>query len=89
LSGRPQARSAATDSQRLLSARVSQNWNIGLFKDFHTTEKQFITFRFERSTAQSPNVGGATGGGLDTDPRDAPSQNYFKDSQRQLQLSLR
>jgi len=68
-----------------------QNWNFGLFKNFYTTESQYITMRFEVfNWLNHPNWGGANGGGLDVNPND---KNFgkitFKDSQRQLQLSLR
>jgi Carboxypeptidase regulatory-like domain len=68
-----------------------QNWNVGLFKNFFTTESQYITFRFEVfNWLNHPNWGGATGGGLDVNPNDANfGKITFKDSQRQLQLSLR
>jgi Carboxypeptidase regulatory-like domain/TonB-dependent Receptor Plug Domain len=68
-----------------------QNWNFGLFKDFHTTETQFVTLRWEVfNWLNHPNWGGANGGGLDVNPNDANfGRITFKDSQRQLQLSLR
>ena len=68
-----------------------QNWNLGLFKNFQTTESQLITLRFEVfNWLNHPNWGGATGGGLDVNPTDANfGKVTFKDSQRQLQLSLR
>jgi hypothetical protein len=68
-----------------------QNWNLGVFKDFHTTEKQYATLRFETfNWLNHPNWGGATGGGLDVNPNDGNfGKITTKDSQRQLQLSLR
>lgn len=68
-----------------------QNWNFGLFKNFYTTESQYLTLRFEVfNWLNHPNWGGATGGGLDANPTDANfGKITFKDSQRQLQLSLR
>jgi hypothetical protein len=68
-----------------------QNWNFGLFKDFHTTESQYVTFRFEVfNWLNTPNWGGANGGGLDVNPTDTNfGKITTKDSQRQLQLSLR
>jgi hypothetical protein len=68
-----------------------QNWNFGLFKDFYTTETQFVTLRFEVfNWLNHPNWGGSAGGGLDTNPKDATfGKVTFKDGQRQLQLSLR
>jgi hypothetical protein len=68
-----------------------QNWNFGLFKNFRATEQQFATFRFEAfNWLNHPNRGGATGGGLNVNPKDANfGKVTFKDSQRQLQLSLR
>ena len=68
-----------------------QNWSAGLFKTFHTTESQFFTLRFEAfNWLNHPNWGGVSGGGLVTDPK---SGNFgkvvTKDSQRQLQISLR
>jgi hypothetical protein len=68
-----------------------QNWNLGLFKYFFTTEQQFVTLRFEVfNWLNHPNWGGATGGGLSVNPNDANfGKVTFKDSQRQLQLSLR
>ncbi len=68
-----------------------QNWNLGVFKDFHTTESQFVTLRFEVfNWLNHPNWGGATGGGLNVNPTNANfGKVTFKDSQRQLQLSLR
>lgn len=68
-----------------------QNWNLGIFKDFHVTEAQFVTMRFEAfNWINHPNLGGATGGGLDVNPNSAIFGKITnKDSQRQLQLSLR
>ncbi|MBV9084411.1 MAG: hypothetical protein JOZ62_17185, partial [Acidobacteriaceae bacterium] len=68
-----------------------QNWNFGLFKNFYTTESQFITMRFEVfNWLNHPNWGGSSGGGLDLNPNDANfGKITFKDGQRQLQLSLR
>jgi hypothetical protein len=68
-----------------------QNWNLGVFKNFGVTESQFVTLRFEVfNWLNHPNWGGATGGGLDVNPNDANfGKVTFKDSQRQLQLSLR
>jgi len=62
-----------------------------LFKDFHTTEKQFATLRFEMfNWLNHPNWGGVTGGGLDVNPNDGNfGKVTTKDSQRHLQLSLR
>jgi len=66
-----------------------QSWNGGLFKDFHVTERQYLTFRAEGfNFLNHPNWDGAN-----TDP----NSKYFgqvtgKNSnqpQRQLQLSLR
>jgi hypothetical protein len=84
---------AGTFSQQLTRNRFYQpgfqNWNIGAFKNFYTTEKQFLTFK-AFNWLNHPNLGGATGGGLDTDPRNATfGEVTLKDSQRQLQLSLR
>ncbi len=68
-----------------------QNWNFGLFKNFYTTEAQYVTLRFEVfNWLNHPNWGGATGGGLDVNPNDGNfGKVTFKDGQRQLQLSLR
>jgi hypothetical protein len=68
-----------------------QNWNVGIFKNFNTTERQYITLRFEAfNWINHPNWGSATGGGLDVTPTDANfGKITVKDSQRQLQLSLR
>jgi DNA-binding winged helix-turn-helix (wHTH) protein len=68
-----------------------QNWNFGVFKEIHTTEKQFATLRFEMfNWLNHPNWGGVTGGGLDVNPNDGNfGKVTTKDSQRQLQLSLR
>jgi hypothetical protein len=68
-----------------------QNWNFGLFKNFYTTESQYITMRFEVfNWLNHPNWGGANGGGLNVNPTNAQfGKITFKDSQRQLQLSLR
>ncbi len=68
-----------------------QNWNLGVFKNFYTTESQFITLRFEVfNWLNHPNWGGATGGGLNVNPTNANfGKITFKDSQRQLQLALR
>lgn len=66
-----------------------QNWNAGLFKDFHLTEKQYVTFRAEGfNFLNHPNWSG---------PDTNPNSKYFgqvtnKDSNnpnRNLQLSLR
>ena len=66
-----------------------QNWNGAIFKDFHVTEKQYITFRAEGfNFLNHPNWSGA-----DTNPNSKTfGQVTNKDSnqpQRQLQLSLR
>jgi hypothetical protein len=68
-----------------------QNWNVGIFKNFNTTERQYVTLRFEAfNWINHPNWGSATGGGLDVTPIDANfGKVTVKDSQRQLQLSLR
>jgi len=66
-----------------------QNWNAGMFKDFHLTERAFFTFRAEAfNFLNHPNWSG-----VDTNP----TSKYFgmvtnKDSNqpnRNLQLSLR
>ena len=66
-----------------------QNWNGGIFKDFHVTERQYITFRAEGfNFLNHPNWSGADSN---------PNSKYFgqvtnKDSNqpnRNLQLSLR
>ena len=66
-----------------------QNWNAGLFKDFHTTEHQYLTFR-----AESFNfLNHLNWNGADTNPNSKTfGQVTNKDSNqpnRALQLSLR
>ena len=68
-----------------------QNWSGGIFKTFHTTETQAAVLRFEVfNFINHPNWGGVTGGGLQTDPTTGVfGRVVTKDSQRQLQISLR
>ena len=63
-----------------------QNWNIGLFKSFKITEKQFFQFRAEGfNFLNHPNWNGA-----DTNPTSATyGMVTGKSSERNVQLSLR
>ena len=63
-----------------------QNWNLGLFKNFAITEKQNFLMRFEAfNWINHPNWDGING-----DPRSqAFGKVTTKNSQRQLQISLR
>jgi len=74
-----------------------QNWNAGLFKDFHTTERQYLTFRAEAfNFINHPNWGNSNSTNnaiIDANPT---SKNFGqvtnKDASqpnRALQLSLR
>jgi hypothetical protein len=68
-----------------------QNWNLALFKAFQISERHRIQFRAEAfNWLNRPNLGGATGGGLDTNPLSGTfGKVTAKGSQRNLQLSLR
>ncbi len=63
-----------------------QNWNIGLFKSFRITEKQFVQFRAEGfNFLNHPNWGG-----VDANPTSATfGMVTGKSSERNVQLSLR
>ncbi len=63
-----------------------QNWNLGLFKDFHLTERQYITLRAEFfNWPNHPNWNGAN-----NDPRSATFGKVTgKSSERNIQFSLR
>jgi hypothetical protein len=70
-----------------------QQWSAGLFKNFNTTEAQFVTVRFEVfNWLNHPNWGNSdsTGNGLQTTPTSGQFGRVTnKGGQRQLQLSLR
>lgn len=68
-----------------------QNWNLAGFKDFAFTERHRVTFRAEFfNFPNHPNWGGATGGGVNTDPRSANfGKVTAKGGNREVQLSLR
>ena len=68
-----------------------QNWNLALFKSFAVTETHRVQFRLEAfNWLNHPNWGGATGGGLDSNPTSATfGMVTSKGSERNLQLSLR
>ncbi|MDX2149099.1 MAG: carboxypeptidase regulatory-like domain-containing protein [Bryobacteraceae bacterium] len=63
-----------------------QNWNLAAFKSFRVTEGHFLQFRFEAfNWINHPNWGG-----VNSNPTDATfGMVTGKDSQRNLQLSLR
>ncbi|HVF86631.1 MAG TPA: hypothetical protein VM866_03535, partial [Pyrinomonadaceae bacterium] len=69
-----------------------QNHNVGLFKDFYLTETQNIQLRFEAfNWVNHPNLGGETGGGVNTDPANTAlfGRVTSKGGQRNLQLAIR
>lgn len=68
-----------------------RNWNLSMFKAFKFTERQFVQFRFEAFNFPNiPNLGGASGGGIDINPTAATfGMVTNKGSERNLQLSLR
>lgn len=68
-----------------------QQWSAALFKQFNTTESQFVTLRFEVfNWLNHPNWGGNEGGGVQTNPTSGQFGRITnKGGQRQLQLSLR
>jgi hypothetical protein len=69
-----------------------QNWNIAGFKDFRITERHNVNFRAEFfNFINHPNWGGATGGGIGTDPSNATTFGKVtaKGGNREVQLSLR
>jgi len=70
-----------------------QQWSAGIFKNFNTTETQYVTARFEVfNWLNHPNWGNtdSTGNGLQTNPTSGQFGRVTnKGGQRQLQLSLR
>ena len=68
-----------------------QNWNLALFKNFRITEAQNVQFRAEAfNFPNHPNWGGASGGGVESNPRSATFGKITnKGGERNIQLSLR
>jgi hypothetical protein len=68
-----------------------QNWNLALFKSFLIREKARLQFRAEAfNWLNLPNLGGANGGGLDTNPLSGTFGKVTqKGSSRNIQLMLR
>jgi hypothetical protein len=68
-----------------------QNWNLAVFKNFRFAERHNVQFRAESfNWINHPNLGGANGGGLNTNPLSANfGQVVSKGGQRQWQLALR
>lgn len=68
-----------------------QNHNLGLFKDFYINETQKLTLRMEAfNWVNHPNLGGAEGGGVNTDPRSANfGRVTTKGGERNLQFAIR
>lgn len=68
-----------------------QNWNISVFKNFRFAERYNLQFRADGfNFVNHPNLGGATGGGLERNPTNANFGRVTgKGGERNLQLSLR
>jgi hypothetical protein len=68
-----------------------RNWNLGLFKSFPISEDKGFQFRAEAYNVDNhPNLGGASGGGVDFNPTSGTFGKVTnKGSERNLQLSLR
>ena len=67
------------------------NWNFGLFKSFPIRESMGFQFRAEAfNFLNHPNLGGASGGGVDFNPTSSTFGKVTnKGSERNIQLSLR
>ncbi|MGH9723386.1 MAG: carboxypeptidase regulatory-like domain-containing protein [Bryobacteraceae bacterium] len=68
-----------------------QNWNLSLFKTFKVTERVNVQFRADSfNFPNHPNWGGATGGGVDTNPNGANFGKITgKGAERNMQFGLR
>lgn len=74
-----------------------QNWNLALFKTIPINERTGFQFRAEAfNFINHPNLGGASGGGVDLNPNDAAFGKVTtkggspgSGGERNLQLSLR
>ena len=67
------------------------NWNFGLFKSFPISEGKGLQFRAEAfNFLNHPNLGGASGGGVDFNPTSSTfGKVTTKGGERNVQLSLR
>jgi hypothetical protein len=87
----PAAGTYSSQTRNLYYGPGFQNWNLALFKNFPIMESHNVQFRAEAfNFPNHPNWGGASGGGVDTNPRSATfGKITSKGGNRNIQLSLR